>query len=63
MQDGVGFGDESDELRRAILKFLNQSKRMVLNLASILHRQQRRHNGHIVLFCANGEAEIKFAAL
>jgi hypothetical protein len=31
------FGDESDELRRAILKFLNQSKRMVLNLASIAY--------------------------
>jgi len=61
----IVFGDESDELRRAILNLLNQSKRIVLNLASIAYIDSSGLDTLVTSFISarNRKAEIKFAAL
>ena len=60
----IVFGDESDELRRAILNLLKQSKRIVLNLASIAYIDSSGLDTLVTSFISarNRKAEIKFAA-
>ena len=59
------FGDESDELRRAIFKLLNQSKRMVLNLASIAYLDSSGLDtlAPSFIFAVSQSRKIKVAAL
>jgi anti-sigma B factor antagonist len=61
----IVFGEEADELRRVILGLLNETDRIVLNLAEI---QYMDSNGLGVLVASfisarNRGAEIKFAGL
>src|SRR6266702_2097165 len=59
------FGEEADELRRTILGLLNETKRIVLNLAGVSHIDSCGLGTLVASFISarNREAEIKFAAL
>ena len=58
------FEEESDELRRVILGLLNETKGIVLNLASITHIDSSGLDTLVASFISgrNRRAEIKFAA-
>ena len=60
----IVFGEESDELRRVILGLLNETKGIVLNLASITHLDSSGLDTLVASFISarNRRAEIKFAA-
>ena len=59
------FGEEADELRRIILGLLNETKRIVLNLAWIAHIDSSGLGTLVASFISarNRGAQIKFAAL
>jgi anti-sigma B factor antagonist len=61
----IVFGKEADELRRVVLGLLNESKRLVLNLASISYIDSTGLETLIASFISarNRKAEIKVAAL
>ena len=61
----IVFGEEADELRRVVLGLLNETKRIVLNLAWIGHIDSSGLGTLVASFISarNREAEIKFAAL
>jgi anti-sigma B factor antagonist len=59
------FGEEADELRRIILGLLNETKRIVLNLAWIAHIDSSGLGTLVASFISarNRGAQIKLAAL
>jgi anti-sigma B factor antagonist len=61
----IVFGEEADELRRVVLSLLNETKRIVLNLAWIEHMDSCGLATLVASFISarNRGAEIKFAAL
>ena len=61
----IVFGEEADELRRVVLGLLNETKRIVLNLAWIVHIDSSGLGTLVASFISarNRGAEIKFAAL
>jgi anti-sigma B factor antagonist len=61
----IGFGEDADELRRVVLGLLNETKRIVLNLAWIEHLDSSGLGTLVASFISarNRGAEIKFAAL
>jgi anti-sigma B factor antagonist len=61
----IVFGQEADELRRVILGLLNETKRIVLDLAWIEHIDSNGLGTLVASFISarNRRAEIKFAAL
>ncbi|HEX4920078.1 MAG TPA: STAS domain-containing protein [Candidatus Bathyarchaeia archaeon] len=61
----IVFGEEADELRRVVLSLLNETKRIVLNLAWIGHMDSSGLATLVASFISarNRGAEIKFAAL
>ena len=61
----IVFGEEADELRRVVLGLLNETKRIVLNLAWIGHIDSSGLGTLVASFISgrNRGAEIKFAAL
>jgi anti-sigma B factor antagonist len=61
----IVFGEETDELRRVVLGLLNETKRIVLNLAWIGHIDSSGLGTLVASFISarNRGAEIKFAAL
>jgi anti-sigma B factor antagonist len=61
----IVFGEEADELRRVALGLLNETKRIVLNLAWIGHIDSSGLGTLVASFISarNRGAEIKFAAL
>ncbi len=61
----IVFGQEADEIRRVILGLLNETKRIVLNLAWIGHIDSSGLGTLVASFISarNRGAEIKFAAL
>jgi anti-sigma B factor antagonist len=61
----IVFGIEADELRRVVLGLLNETRRIVLNLAWIGHIDSSGLGTLVALFISarNRGAEIKFAAL
>ena len=61
----IVFGEEADELRRVVLGLLNETKRIVLNLAAITHIDSSGLDTLVASFISarNRRAEIKFAAL
>jgi anti-sigma B factor antagonist len=61
----IVFGEEADELRRVVLGLLNETKRIVLNLAWIEHIDSSGVGTLVASFISarHRGAEIKFAAL
>ncbi len=61
----IVFGEEADELRRVVLGLLNETKRIILNLAWIGHIDSSGLGTLVASFISarNRGAEIKFAAL
>jgi anti-sigma B factor antagonist len=61
----IVFGEEADELRRAVLGLLNETQRIVLNLAWIEHIDSSGLGTMVASFISarHRGAEIKFAAL
>jgi anti-anti-sigma factor len=61
----IVFGEEADELRRVVLGLLNESKRIVVSLASVAHLDSSGVDTLVASFISarNREAEIKFADL
>ena len=61
----IVFGEEADELRRVVLGLLNETKRIVLNLAWIGHIDSSGLGTLVASFISarNRGAKIKFAAL
>ena len=61
----IVFGEEADELRRAVLNLLSESKRIILNLASIVQIDSSGVDTLVVTFISarHRRAEIKFAAV
>src|SRR6266478_2845449 len=61
----IVFGEEADEVRRVVLGLLNETKRIVLNLAWIGHIDSSGLGTLVASFISarNRGAEIKFAAL
>ena len=61
----IVFGKEADELRRVVLGLLNETERIVLNLASIAYIDSTGLETLIASFISahNRKAEIKVAAL
>jgi anti-sigma B factor antagonist len=61
----VVFGEEADELRRVVLGLLNETQRIVLNLAWIEHIDSSGLGTLVASFISarHRGAEIKFAAL
>lgn len=64
-QGRIVFGEEADELRRVVLQLLNESKRIVLNLAETPYIDSSGLDTLVASFISarNRGAEIKFAAL
>lgn len=60
----IVFGEEGDELRRAILALLNQTSRIVLDLASVDHIDSSGLGTLVASFISarHRNAEIKFGA-
>jgi anti-sigma B factor antagonist len=61
----IVFGEEADELRRAVLNLLNESKRIILNFASIAQIDSSGVDTLVATFISarHRRAKIKFAAL
>ena len=61
----IVFGEEADELRRVVLGLMNETKRIVLNLARIQHIDSSGLGTLVALFISarNRGAEIKLATL
>lgn len=61
----IVFGEEADELRRVVLDLLNETKRIVLNLAWVGHIDSSGLGTLVASFISarHRKAEIKFAAL
>jgi anti-sigma B factor antagonist len=61
----IVFGEEADELRRAVLDLLNETRRIVLNLAWIEHIDSSGLGTLVASFISSRHrgAEIKFAGL
>jgi anti-sigma B factor antagonist len=61
----IVFGEEADELRRVVLGLLNETKRIILNLAWIGHIDSCGLGTLVASFISarNRGAEIKFSAL
>jgi anti-sigma B factor antagonist len=61
----IVFGEEADELRRVILGLLNETRRIVINLAEIEYIDSSGLGVLVASFISarNRGAEIKFAAL
>src|SRR5439155_26127048 len=61
----IVFGEESDDLRAAILGLVNETKRIVLNLAWVAHIDSSGLGTLVASFISarHRGAEIKFAAL
>ena len=61
----IVFGEEADELRRVVLGLLNETKRIVLNLAGSEYIDSSGLGTLVASFISarNRGAEIKFAAL
>jgi anti-sigma B factor antagonist len=61
----IVFGEEADELRRVVLGLLNETQRIVLNLAWIEHIDSSGLGTLVASFISarHRGAEIKFAAL
>jgi anti-sigma B factor antagonist len=61
----IVFGEEADELRRTVLDLLNETKRIVLNLAWIAHIDSSGLGTLVASFisASNRGAQIKLAAL
>jgi len=61
----IVFGVEADELRRVVLGLLNETQRVVLNLAWIGHIDSSGLGTLVALFISarNRRAEIKFASV
>ena len=61
----IVFGEEAEELRRLILGLLNESKRIVLNLAWIVYIDSSGLDTLVASFISarHRRGEIKFAAL
>jgi anti-sigma B factor antagonist len=61
----IVFGEEADELRRVVLELLNETPRIVLNLARIEHIDSSGLGTVVASFISarHRGAEIKFAAL
>ncbi len=61
----IVFGEETDELRRTVLGLLNETKRIVLNLAGIAHIDSSGLGTLVasLISARNRRAEIKLAAL
>lgn len=59
------FGEEADELRRVVLGLLNESKRIVVSLASVANLDSSGVDTLVASFISarNRTAEIKFADL
>ena len=61
----IVFGEEADELRRVVLSLLNETRRIVVNLAWIEHIDSSGLGTLVASFISarHRRAEIKFAAL
>ena len=61
----IVFGKDADELRRVVLGLLNETKRIILNLADVAYIDSSGLETLIASFISarNRKAEIKFAAL
>ena len=61
----IVFGEEADELRRVVLGLFKESKRIILNLASVAYIDSSGLETLIASFISarNRHAEIKFAAI
>ena len=61
----IVFGEEADELRRVVLSLLNETRRIVVNLAWIEHIDSSGLETLVASFISarHRRAEIKFAAL
>ena len=61
----IVFGEEADELRRVVLSLLNETQRIVLNLAWIVHIDSSGLGTLVASFISarHRGAEIRFAAL
>ena len=61
----IVFGEEADELRRVVLDLLNETKRIVLNLAWVGYIDSSGLGTLVASFISarHRKAEIKFAAL
>ena len=61
----IVFGEEADELRRVVLGLLNESSRIILNLAQVAYVDSSGLDALVGSFISarNRSAEIKFAAI
>lgn len=61
----IVFGEEADELRRVVLSLLNETPRIVMNLAWVDHIDSSGLGTLVASFISarHRDAEIKFAAL